>query len=276
MRLATDPPRTTFPGRCPIQSFKIAALLVLLLAQGRLVTADAVRVAAASDLIHALPALTTSFERATGHVLRISYGSSGNLTRQIIQGAPFDIFFSANEAYIERLEALGLTESASTVVYALGRLSLFVPPSSAVAPAGDLSSLAEALRTGALRRLAIANPAHAPYGMAAREALRNAGLWRSVQPVLVLGENASQAAQFTFSGNVDAGLIPHAIAVVPNAAGRGRSVLVDHRLYAPLRQRAAVLKDAGPTAIALLDYVRTPEAKAVLVRYGFRRPEPAD
>jgi molybdate transport system substrate-binding protein len=275
MGLATDPPRIKLPGRSLFQSFKITALLAFLLAHWPLAMADTVRVAAASDLIHALPALATSFERATGHVLRISYGSSGNLTRQIIKGAPFDIFFSANEAYIEHLEALGFTESGSTI-YALGRLSLFVPPSSAVAPKGDLSSLAEALRAGTLRRLAIANPEHAPYGMAAREALRNAGLWRSVQAALVLGENASQAAQFALSGNVDAGLIPYAIAVTPNVAGRGRSALVDNRLYAPLRQRAAILKEAGPAAIALLDYVGTPQAITTLARYGFQRPESVD
>ncbi len=234
--------------------------------------ADTVRVAAASDLIHVLPELAKPFQANTGHTLRISFGSSGNLARQIIQGAPFDIFFSANERYVFHLTEQGLTQAAS-VIYAVGRLALFVPKSSAVTIDRNLSGIKDALDNGSLRRLAIANPEHAPYGIAARSALQNAELWKSVQQkFLVIGENAAQAAQFAVSNNADAALIPYSIAVAPRFSARGNFVLLADELHPPLRQRMVILKGARATARILYDFMQTSEAKTLMARYGFEEP----
>jgi molybdate transport system substrate-binding protein len=233
--------------------------------------ADRVRVAAASDLIHALEELGEDFRSQSGHTLRTSFGASGNLTRQILQGAPFDIFFSANEAYVLTLVKQGLTADGGSI-YGLGHLAFFVPGNSALTLAPDLSSIGRALESGSLGRLAIPNPDHAPYGIAAREALQRAGLWSAVQSRLVLGENAAQAARFTVSGNVDAGFIPHAIAVAPNFRGRGRFVLVADHLYEPLRQRMVLIRGACAAAGEFFTFMQSPLARQTLARYGFQRP----
>jgi molybdate transport system substrate-binding protein len=232
--------------------------------------ADQVRVAAAASLARALPALAERFEIETGHTLLTSFGSSGNLVRQISEGAPFEVLISANADYVLSLARVGLTLDEGAV-YAVGRLVMFVPAQSDVAPSADLSSLEIALNDGRLRRLAIANPAHAPYGVAAREALINAGIWAPIQAKLVWGENATQAAQFTVSGNVEAGLVPYSIAVVPTVAARGRFVLVSEDLYTPLQQRMVLLKGAGAAAASLIVFMRGDAAAAILSRYGLQR-----
>ena len=233
--------------------------------------ADKVRVAAASDLIHALKELGEDFRNQSGHTLTISFGASGNLTRQILQGAPFDIFFSANETYVLQLMKQGFTADRGSV-YGLGHLVFFVPKNSTLTLMPDLSSISEALESGSLRRLVIPNPEHAPYGIAAREALQQSGLWSAVQSRLVLGENAAQTARFTVSGNVDAGLIPHAIALAPNFQNRGRFMLVANHLYEPLRQRMVLIRGARAAAGELLAFMQSPLARQTLARYGFQRP----
>ena len=233
--------------------------------------AERIPVAAASDLIHALEELGQRFHAHSGHELSISFGSSGNLSRQIEQGAPFEIFFSANEEYVFRLIQQGHTRGQG-VLYALGRLVLFVPQDSTVTLEADLSSLERGLQDATLKRLAIANPEHAPYGMAARTALQQAGLWDAVQKILVLGENAAQSARFSISGSVDAGLIPHAIALTPGFAEKGRFILLADTLYAPLRQRMVLLKNAGSAAEALFQFMQSAEAREVLKQYGFQAP----
>ena len=236
--------------------------------------ADVVRVAAASSLNHALPALAAAFEKATGHTLSVSYGASGNLTRQIERGAPFDIFFSADESHVQRLVERDLTRDVGAL-YALGELVLFVPAGSPIAATGDLSGLATALQTGTLRRLALANPEHAPYGRAAQTALTRAGLWQPLQNrqgALVIGESVAQAARFVLSGDVDAGLIPRSLAIMPVLDENGDWAAVDPALYQPLRQRMVLLRDAPQAAVALYDFAQTPAAQAILAEFGFATP----
>lgn len=229
-------------------------------------------VAAASDLQFALDEIVTRFQRDTGIAPRVTYGSSGNFTRQIEQGAPFELFLSADEAYVDRLAAAGLTRGDG-VPYAIGRIVLFAPHGSALEPDPGLKNLAARLASGESGRLAIANPEHAPYGRAAEQAMRSLGVWEAVQPKLLLGENVAQAAQFASSGNADGGIIAYSLALAPALRDRGTFALLPETLHAPLRQRMVLLQRASPAAARLYDYLRSPASRAILREYGFLLPE---
>jgi len=232
---------------------------------------DVPRIAAAADLKFALSEIATLFERETGRKLSLSFGSSGVFRRQIEEGAPFELFFSADEAYVDALIQAGRGEGAGAA-YAVGRLTLFVPHGSTIRADARLEDLQRATRDGRLKRLAIANPEHAPYGRAAREALMNAGVWQTLQGKLVLGENAAQAARFAVSGSAQAGLIPYSLALAPEIARQGNSILLTAELYAPLRQKMLLLKGARETSRLFYTYMRQPRARAILLRHGFEAP----
>jgi len=249
----------------------IAACACILLLGGapRAVAAETLRVAAAANLSHALPEIAADFERASEHAVKISFGASGNLSRQIRRGAPFALFLGADESYVEALAADGFG-AAPSAVYARGALALYAPEGSPVAVDGDLAGLAAALDAGRLRRFAVASPDHAPYGRLARSALQRAGLWERLQPLLVNGENAAQTAQFATTGAVDAALIPHSLAGLPALARRGRSAALNESLAPPLRQRMLLIDGRdGVAARAFFAYLRGAAARAVLLRHGF-------
>ena len=250
----------------------LAILLTLALPVGpATAAAQAPAIAAAADLKFALAEIASQFRAATGGEVRIAYGSSGNFAHQIENGAPFELFLSADEAYVERLAAKGLTRDAGTL-YAIGRIVLFVPRGSTVEPDPQLAGLRAALRDGRIKRFAIANPEHAPYGRAAREALQQADLWQAIRPVLVLGENASQATQFAASGSAEGGIVPLSLARAPEIARLGTSALIPADAHRPLRQRMVLLRDAGPAAAAFFAWLQTPSARKVFVHYGFVLP----
>jgi molybdate transport system substrate-binding protein len=256
---------------------RIRRLLVLAAAFALAATAraaDVPNVAAASDLQFALPEIAAAFARATGREVRLSFGSSGNFRRQIGDGAPFELFLSADGGYVDVLARDGRTEGDG-VVYAIGRLALFVPNGSPIEPDATLQDVARALQDGRLVKFAIANPEHAPYGRAAREALMRAGLWQAIGPKLVLGENVSQAAQFTASGAAQAGLVPDSLARAPALAARGRFVVLPASMHAPLVQKMVLLRGAGSTARAFYDFLRQPAAAEIFDRYGFEAPPAA-
>jgi len=231
-------------------------------------------IAAAADLQFALTVLAAQFEAERGQQVELVFGSSGNFRRQIEEGAPFQLYFSADDTYVYELAALGLTEDEGDL-YALGRLAFFVPSGSPLRLDPTLGDLRAALGDGRLRRLAIANPDHAPYGKRAQEALTSLGLWEPLQPFLVFGENVSQAAQFATTGAAEAGIIAYALALAPELAARGGYVLLDEALHQPLRQRFVLLRGAGTTARAFRDYVLSPAGRAVLERFGFVVPSGA-
>lgn len=233
--------------------------------------AEVPAVAAAADLAFALPQVAEAFRKETGRQVKISFGSSGNFARQIAGGAPFELFFSADETYVERLRESGRTLDAGAL-YALGRIVLFVPAGSPVRADDRMSDLDRALDDGRLKKLAIANPEHAPYGRAAREALEAAGLWDRCRERLVLGENASQAAQFAASRSAQAGIIPFSLALAPAMAEKGSYALIPQSRHRPLRQRMVLTRDAGETAKAFYRFMETPGARAILRRYGFVIP----
>jgi molybdate transport system substrate-binding protein len=228
-------------------------------------------VAAASDLKFALDDIATGFERQTGQRLRMVFGSSGQIHAQILQGAPFHLFMSADEEFVFRLAEAGRTRDRGRV-YGVGRIGIIVPPGSPLQADGELADLAAALRDGRLRRFAIANPEHAPYGLRAREALQHAGLWPAIERLLVYGENISQTAQFATSGATQGGIIALSLARAPQVVGRGRFALIPERFHRPLVQRMVLLKDAPAAAVAFHDHLASAPAQATMARYGFVMP----
>jgi molybdate transport system substrate-binding protein len=225
-------------------------------------------IAAASDLQFALTEIAEKFELKTQHQLRLSFGSSGNFQRQILQGAPFELFLSADEAYVKALFDAGVTRDEG-LLYAYGRIVLILPNSADIRADIELTDLGRALEDGRLKRFAIANPEHAPYGRAARQALQRAGRWKDIKPHLVLGENAAQAARFATSGSTQGGIIPHSLARV-QAVNQGTKVLLlPASLHDPLRQRMVLMRHAGPIAEAFYLYIQSPEVRKILTHHGF-------
>jgi molybdate transport system substrate-binding protein len=246
-------------------------LLLLILLWGACAAAQEITVAAAADMTAALPQLVDAYTKKTGQTVKLSFGSSGNLTNQIRNGAPFDVYFSADEEYPQQLIAEGLVSKDTLYRYAVGRLVLWVPNDSPL----DLSKLGiKVLLDPSVKKISIANPAHAPYGRAAAEALRHFGIYDQVSSRLVLGENVSQAAQFVESGNAQAGLIALSHALAPALTNKGRYWTVPLDAYPTLNQAAVVLSRSkqGDAARRFLDFVRSPEAIALLATYGFILP----
>jgi molybdate transport system substrate-binding protein len=233
--------------------------------------AQNITVAAASDLNYALKDLASRFEKKTGDKVTLSFGASGNLYSQIQGGAPYDLFFSADIAYPQKLASAGLVESSSLRTYAIGHLVLWVPNSSSLDPQKLKMDL---LLQSAVQRIAIANPTHAPYGRAAMAALEHFGLKDKVAGKLVFGENISQAAQFVQSGNAQAGLIALSLAVSPAMKDSGRYWELPTDSYPELQQGVALLAASKhkPAAKAFVEYVLSAEGAAVLAQYGFRVP----
>jgi molybdate transport system substrate-binding protein len=250
-------------------------VMAALLGAAHLPTAHAQAVpaiAAASDLQFALEEVAAQFERDRGHKLRLVFGSSGNFYAQLLQDAPFEMFMSADEDFAFKLADAGKTVGRGRL-YALGRIVVMAPHGSVLKADGELKDLAAALEDGRLRKFAIANPEHAPYGKRAEEALRHAGLWEAIKPRLVLGENISQAAQFATSGGAQGGIIALSLVKAPAVAQLGTFALIPQAWHQPLRQRMILLKRASAPTRAFYDYLSTPAAQAVMSRYGFVMPQ---
>jgi molybdate transport system substrate-binding protein len=229
-------------------------------------------VAAASDLKFAIEEVAAQFEKTTGHKLRLVFGSSGNFKTQILQGAPFHLFMSADEHFVYELADAGKTEDRGRA-YAVGRIGIMVPKGSPLKADGELKDLAAALKDGRLQKFAIANPEHAPYGARAMEALQHQNLWNGLQGKLVLGENISQAAQFATSGSTQGGIIAYSLALAPTVARMGSFALIPESWHKPLRQRMVLVKGAPPAARAFYEHLATPAAQTIMVRYGFAMPK---
>src|ERR1700690_2310303 len=233
-----------------------------------------ITVAAASDMSAALPEIVAAYSKKTGQSVKLSFGASGNLTNQIRNGAPFDVFFSADEQYPQQLIAEGLASKDTLYRYAVGRLVLWVPADSPL----DLSKLGiKALLDPTVKKVSIANPATAPYGRAAEAVLRHFGIYDQVSSRLVLGENISQAAQFVESGNAQAGLIALSHALAPAMKDKGRYWGIPLDAYPPLNQAAGVLSRSQQQDAArkFLDFLRSAEGASLLTSYGFSLPAQA-
>lgn len=229
-----------------------------------------VSIAAAADLEFALDELMAACRREHPDIaLTATYGSSGNFYSQILNGAPFDVFLSADVEYPRRLADQRFTLPGSEFVYALGRLAIWVPSSSAI----DLSSGMQAVATAS--HVAIANPAHAPYGRAAVAAMRSAGVYDAAGRKLVYGENVGQALQFAQSGAADIGIVALSLALAPPVKAIGRYTEVPASLFPPIRQGGAIVKRTADAdaARAVRAFLTSDEAGKILQRYGFGLPE---
>jgi molybdate transport system substrate-binding protein len=226
-----------------------------------------IAVAAASDLKFAMSELAGQFEKQTGTKVNVTYGSSGNFFSQLQNGAPFDLFFSADIEYPKKLESAGLTEMGTLYRYAVGRIVIWMPVDSKV----DVTKQGwNALLDASVQKIAIANPEHAPYGRAAVAALQKAGIYQQVKSKLVFGENISQAAQFVQSGNAQAGIIALSLAISPPMKD-GKSWKVPAEMHPAIEQGAIVMKSAknkGP-ARGFLEFVKSKQGRATLEKYGF-------
>ena len=236
-----------------------------------MIGAEQINVAAAADLNYALTELAGKFEAASGANVVLAFGSSGNLFAQIQNGAPFDLFFSADEDYPKKLAAVGVVDGSTLRLYAIGHLVLWVPNQSPVDPQALHMDL---LTQASVARVALANPQHAPYGKAAMAALGHFGLKEKIESKLVYGENVSQAAQFVQSGNAQAGLIALSLAKSPPMASSGKYWEVPLDAYPEMRQAAVVVSASKQKKLAqaFLDFILSPEGASVLRKFGLTSP----
>jgi molybdate transport system substrate-binding protein len=255
--------------------YRAGCILALFLLPGVRVPTAAQRpptIAAAANLNFALTEVARQFERAHGTRVEMVFGASGTLTRQIRDGAPFEMFLAADEEFPNQLSADGLTRDAG-VVYAVGRLAIFAPKGSPLVVDERLEGLARLAKDGKLTRFAIANPEVAPYGRAAEAVLRKHGLWDAIRSRLVLGDSITQAAQFATTGNAVGGLVAYSLVLSPGFAGRGSYAVIPAADHPPVRQRMVLMKRAGDVAAAFYAFVQGDAARAILMKNGFAVPE---
>ncbi|MGA2115847.1 MAG: molybdate ABC transporter substrate-binding protein [Bryobacteraceae bacterium] len=248
------------------------AVLILLAACSRASKHDSLRIAAAADLRFAFPALSQRFHATHPETtLAPVYGSSGNYYSQIRNGAPFDVFLSADVEYPKRLVAEGAAVADSLFLYGTGRLVVWVPAQSPL----DLDRLGiHALEDPSVHHAAIANPLHAPYGRASEAALRSLGVYDRIAPKLVMGENIAQTFEFVESGSAEAGLVAESLTLAPAMRGKGRTWEIPADAYPPLEQCGVILSRAAasPAAAQFRAWMMGPEARAILTQYGFSLP----
>jgi len=247
------------------------AIILFIMCAVSPVNAEEIAVAAASDLNFAIKEVIGVFEQQTGHRVKLSLGSSGNFYAQLQQGAPFDLYFSADIGYPKKLEEAGLTVPGSLYRYAVGRVVLWAPKSSPV----DVSQGLTVLKEARVKKIAIANPKHAPYGRVAVAAMEHAQVYAEVKDRLVLGENISQAAQFIESGACDVGIIALSLALAPAMRSAGSYWEIPAEAHPPLEQGAAILKQSKHQELAtsFLAFLQGPQGQEIMIRYGFTLPK---
>ena len=250
----------------------ILVLCMFIITGANPAVAEEITIAAASDLNFAFKEIVAEYEKATGNRVKLTLGSSGNFFAQIQNGAPFDLYFSADIAYPWKLEEAGLTVPGSLFQYAVGRIVLWAGNESHL----DLSKGLEVLREPTIKKIAIANPKHAPYGRAAVAAMEHAQVYDRVKDKLVLGENISQAAQFVESGAADVGIIALSLALAPPMQAAGRYWEIPADAHPPIEQGAVVLNGGKnqERAKAFLSFIQGAEGQTMMKRHGFAVPSP--
>ena len=225
-----------------------------------------VTVAAAADLARAFHEVGEAFEKRSGSKVTFQFGSTGLLARQIIAGAPFDLFAAADQSFVDEVTRAGACDDATRALYARGRIVVYTKHGGSVARPTTLADLADARFV----KIAIANPEHAPYGRAAEQALRHAGIWEAVRARLVYGENVQQALQFAESGNAEAAIVALSLAVTSD----GESLPIDPATYPPLDQALVICRHgaAATQARELVRFINSPDGRAIMRRYGFWLP----
>lgn len=251
------------------QLLLIFSLVVMI--DENILCAEEITIAAASDLNFAFKELISEYETASGNQVKLTLGSSGNFFAQIQNGAPFDIYFSADIAYPQKLEEAGLTVPGSLYRYAIGRTVLWTRRESPL----DVTQGFAALRQPLVKNIAIANPKHAPYGRAAVAAMEHFKVYDTVKDRLVIGENVSQAAQFVESGAADIGIIALSLALAPAMSKKGTYWEIPTEAHPPLEQGAVIVKASkrADSAKQFLEFVKSRQGVAIMKRYGFVAPE---
>ncbi len=244
--------------------------LLLFSFQSLAIASDKALIAVASNLRPAMQEISQRFEQQTGIKLRISYASSGILSQQILHGAPFELFISANQRFVERLPRSLVSRQQRL---AFGQLALMMPLSSVEMPDPYLRGLSTALSHNRINHFVIANPDHAPFGLASRQVLKQRQLWQAVQPFLIRAENAAQAVHYIASGMADAGLVPYSLALTAGLQKTSRHVLLAPELQPRLPQTVALLKTAGADTHRLYDFLQQPVCRAILQQHGYQLPQ---
>jgi molybdate transport system substrate-binding protein len=246
-----------------------AVALVLSLGAG-VCAAQEITVAAAADLQFAMQEAGARFQQESGKTVKLIYGSSGNFAQQLQNGAPFDMFFSANLDYPRQLEGAGLTEPGTFYRYAIGKIVVWVPNDSRL----DLSAGLKALLDPSIKKIAIANPQHAPYGKAAVAALQKENIYEQVKDKFVLGENISQTASFIASGSADVGIVALSLALSPNMKDKGRYAEIRGGDYPAIEQACVIMRSSKNKDIAgqFLKFVQSSPIKELFQKYGFAIP----
>lgn len=249
---------------------RLGTILLAIVFLGEFCAAQSITVAAAADLQFAMQEIAAGFQKQTGKEVKVIYGSSGNFFQQIQNGAPFDMFFSANLDYPKQLETSGFIAPGSYYQYAKGKIVVWVPNDSKI----NISSGLRSFLDPAVKKIAVANPQHAPYGQAAVAAMQSEGIYDKIKDKIVTGENISQTASYVVSGAADVGVIALSLALSPNLKGKGRYVEIPPAEYPPIEQACVILKSSKEkeTANEFLSYLKTKSAAETLQRYGFDVP----
>lgn len=235
-------------------------------------SADTPLVAVASNMTHAMKDIAEKYRDKEGENVKLTFGSSGNFTRQIRQGAPYDVFLSAGKTYVNILEERGLL-AVEPRAYVRGRIGFFIPDNSALSKATNLAEIFNRMYYADYRRIAIANPEHAPYGIAAEQVLQNGGVWAAPKRKLMIAENAAQVVQYVLSGGVDAGVIPESFARLPMIRNNGRFLAIPENLHKPITQYLVLLKGSGQSAEDFFNYLTSKEALSILLKSGYSMAE---
>ncbi|MBV8137968.1 MAG: molybdate ABC transporter substrate-binding protein [Deltaproteobacteria bacterium] len=265
-----QPDMKNIESRLPRRTIFMACAIVMACLSPLAADAENLTVAAAADLTFAFREVGAQFQQQSTDQLRISYGSSGNFFSQIKNGAPYDVFFSADVQYPQKLAAAGLIEPGTIYEYAAGKIVIWVPAGSKL----DLSRGLNVLLDPGVHKIAIANPEHAPYGRAAVAALQHDSIYDKVKGKVVMGEDISQTAQFVQSGNADAGILALSLALGPPMRERGRFVIIPPDTYPPIIQAACVIKATKHLELAkrFLEFMKQPATVATMEKYGFVLP----
>lgn len=246
---------------------RVFLMLAALLAQG--IYAQTIKIAVASNMKPAFEVIYSEFKRTHPQDILIVYGSSGNFVSQIKQGAPFSLFISADVTFPMRLYQDGLTRDAG-VVYAIGHLALVSNTASGIKLSSDPGKIQSILQLS--NKIAIANPQLAPYGAAAVQYLKSTNMWDESKGKLVYGENISVATMYVSSGAANVGITALSLAKMPELAGLIQYIVLPEGSYSPIKQGMVLMKNPSPLAVEFYDYLQSPAAKSILLKYGYSVP----
>lgn len=246
-------------------------IFIVLLLNSALVRAETPVVAVAANMTHVMTEVADQYQAKTGKQIKLTFGSSGNFTRQIQQAAPYTLFLSADKKYVDILTENNLTDSKA-IAFARGEIGILIPNRSVLSDATDIRSIFQSLIYGQYRKIAIANPETAPYGAAAMQALQSGGLWATSSQKTLIAENAAQVVQYGLTGSVDLAIIPSSFAIYPGLSGQGKFYPIPPSWHDPIDQYLVLLKGAGKSTRAFLNYLSSEAVKDIIKKYGYSLP----